>query len=109
MKSKHIPPAGLSVIVVGKNKNKIAPLVRKAGFRIAASRPNSKPDFVVSFGGDGTLLAAARMLEGTGVPILGVNLGKLGFLAEFDVEPRVAMLSFSNDSWAITWHQWQVE
>lgn len=42
-------------------------------------------DMVISFGGDGTLLAAARLLIGSDVPIMGVNVGKLGFLAEFPV------------------------
>lgn len=43
-------------------------------------------DMVVSFGGDGTLLAASHLLIGTDVPIMGVNVGKLGFLAEYPID-----------------------
>jgi NAD+ kinase len=46
--------------------------------------------FAVVFGGDGTIIEAARQLSGFNVPIIGVNLGKLGFLAEFGIEELIS-------------------
>ncbi len=46
----------------------------------------SHVEMVTAFGGDGTLLYAARVVAGSGIPILGVNLGALGFLAEVNLE-----------------------
>jgi NAD+ kinase len=50
-------------------------------------------DLLVSLGGDGTMLRAMRLADRQRAPVLGVNLGKLGFLAEVDVPDLPAALS----------------
>lgn len=42
-------------------------------------------DFAVVFGGDGSIISTARNVSEANVPVIGVNVGKLGFLAEFSV------------------------
>ena len=42
-------------------------------------------DYALVFGGDGTIISAARQLSQMHLPVIGVNLGKLGYLAEFNV------------------------
>jgi NAD+ kinase len=44
-----------------------------------------KCDFAIVFGGDGSIISTAKSLSRASVPVIGVNLGKLGFLAEFSV------------------------
>jgi NAD+ kinase len=51
-------------------------------------------DFLISIGGDGTFLSAAKLVGNKNIPIIGVNLGKLGFLAETST---AQISSFIND------------
>ena len=56
---------------------------------------NSKVDLLISFGGDGTLLDTVTMIKNSNIPILGINAGRLGFLANItqeDIVPAVKVI-----------------
>ncbi|MDD6373669.1 MAG: NAD kinase [Bifidobacteriaceae bacterium] len=58
--------------------------VDQAPFGSKTAHVDEDTEIVVVLGGDGTILRAAELVKGTTVPILGVNLGHVGFLAEFE-------------------------
>lgn len=45
-----------------------------------------KPDFLITVGGDGTILDAVTLIRNSGIPILGINTGRLGFLSNVSKE-----------------------
>ena len=52
---------------------------------LGSDRPVAEADLAISMGGDGTMLRTVQLLDGAPVPIIGVNVGLLGYLTE--VEP----------------------
>lgn len=62
--------------------------------------PRCEPRLVIVLGGDGTMLAAARIFASSGTPILGVNLGFLGFLTEI----RLGDLYATLEGWCSNCH-----
>ena len=79
---------GLDYVLSDSILNTSADLLKKFDSRkiVTLEKLSSISDMVVSIGGDGTMLNTAYSVRGSGTPILGVNFGKLGFLAEFDIE-----------------------
>src|SRR6266487_6116591 len=68
-----------------------------AAIPVTAEELGKRSDLVVSLGGDGTMLRAMRLADGQRAPVLGVTLGKLGFLAEVDVPDLPSALSAIDD------------
>ncbi len=126
---------------VGQTIDHFIGLARAAGLQVlvaegleAACSGSTRPapelfrqsDVVVAMGGDGTILRAAALGRSTGVPILGVNMGRLGFLAgaapeelaegvellkegSYEVEDRMALEALMGDESAFALNEVVIE
>jgi len=74
-----------------------------AALAVGSDELSSRSDLIISLGGDGTMLRALRLAQPHSRPVLGVNFGRLGFLAEVDMEDLDDALS------AVDAHQFTVE
>src|SRR5947209_16012185 len=62
-------------------------------------------DLTLVLGGDGAILRAARQMGYHQIPVLGVNLGKLGFLADLSPEDLCACIpAVQEGNYRVTWH-----
>jgi NAD+ kinase len=113
-----MPPAFKTAAVIGKSDaaslpdvlDELAAVLRRRGVAIAmdpltAAASRTRPDAVVELdalparadlaiivGGDGTLLSSARLMAERNVPLVGVNLGRLGFLTDIPADALEASI-----------------
>jgi len=94
----------MKIGIIGKWKNpkaveelnRLLPFLKKEGFSVFIERevnakesvlqPSSPIDLLIVMGGDGTLLRGIRFLQGRNVPVMGINLGGLGFMTWTNLE-----------------------
>lgn len=99
------------IVLVGDGKRpdvvhaiaQVEPLIRELADAVSLDLDgtldleSAKPTLVINFGGDGSILRAAGRLGRHQVPLLGVNLGKFGFLAEYELPELLVRLKDACD------------
>jgi NAD+ kinase len=95
--------AGVEIVVAADDAN-LWPEAAQLGASVSPADDHAGDgcQLVVVLGGDGTILRAAERARFAGVPILGVNLGHVGFLAEAESEDAVAVVTaIVNGEWTV--------
>jgi NAD+ kinase len=81
--AEHLPAKGARVLVTASEQHQNLPDTLE---QVEADEVTGLADLIIAVGGDGAMLNAARLAARAGIPMLGINRGRLGFLA--DVSPR---------------------
>lgn len=77
--------AGVTPVFAASDRDEFAPYLDVAGIEsLAEADQLANIEVAIVLGGDGTILRAAELLRGSRCPIVGVNLGHVGFLAEME-------------------------
>jgi NAD+ kinase len=79
-------PFVLHAAMAKRLRGKIDPHLLRQSLVVSEQELPGACDILISLGGDGTILRMARLVSEMSTPILGINLGKLGFLAEVSLE-----------------------
>lgn len=100
---EKLQDSGFEIII----EKKLADVLSNAGYRLAThgirtcQKTPDRASLAISVGGDGTFLRTARWLGGKEIPILGINTGHLGFLAENstdNIDDVVSLITSGNYS-----------
>ncbi|GDX22320.1 NAD kinase [Actinomycetes bacterium] len=78
--------------IVSTSEVEIAGIAKISLLELGDLKSKSAIELAVVLGGDGTILRAAQAIRGSSIPLLGVNLGHVGFLAQID-RPTIAELA----------------
>ncbi len=82
--TEHLTKAGIKVLASRRMKLDLAVT------RMDEANLCESADLVIAIGGDGTMLHASRLARESGTPILGINRGRLGFLADVTPDEMIA-------------------
>ena len=79
-------------IFYNKDKSRVQDIIshlkevfKRNSIDVILSRDIKTPDIIIAIGGDGTLLKTAYNIKSKGIPVMGINMGSLGFLTEIPV------------------------
>lgn len=87
--------------------NKLKAIIESSGYEAEIiTDPNNydangTPELVIVLGGDGTIMHAARCCAYAGVPILGVNFGRVGFMAEIEPDELELVGEYINGNYSV--------
>lgn len=80
------------LIIANKEKPKALKIAKKLSGWLKKQRIGNIKKFAIVLGGDGTMIKSSRQLAKKNIPLFGINLGKLGFLAETNVKNARSVL-----------------
>ena len=85
---EHLQGLGCEIVLSGQTRERVQRLLQnRRGVRFVPSSMLCRgTDLLIVLGGDGSILEAARNAAPEGVPIVGINLGRLGYMAEIEMD-----------------------